>query len=322
MVNDDSTTRNGWEPFLIPTDDNIAWQVEDVEEEMFLLYSQLQGSFNEHLDDKDDDDASMESGLGSVNPREGQITITLPVCRCQTCSLRFSQKGSKKSQPQRFIPSSKDIILFQDTTALNSRKGDTGSVLWRASKKFARLILSEMLISHANLSTCQILEFGAGTGLLAMALGPLVKRYMATDLPPLIPLIDKNVAHNFPVVPPSILSETLDWTDFQSLSSNARLKAYKDVWIQDFPDSGPRIILVVDCVYNPSLIPPLLSVINHFASPETDEKKALVLVIIELRAEEVTRLFLSHWIDSGKWEIWSLRVLDARFAVWLGRLTS
>lgn len=316
-----------WKPFLIPTDSESAWRVEDAEEEIFILYSQLQGGSahqgSSHDDDDMDNDASKESGLGSVNPKDGQITITLPVCSCQVCIERRSEKStrqSRKTHSKRVTQSSPtEISLYQDITSLNSRKGDTGSVLWRASKKIAALILSEVLISHANLSSCQILELGAGTGFLAIAISPLVKRYIPTDLPFLIPLIAKNLSQNIPKHS-NVSTEPLDWIEFQSMPLNTRFTAYKNVWMDDViqePSNSPRIILVVDCIYNPSLIDPLLTVINHFAVD--DKEKALVLVVLELRAEDVSKLFLSRWMDSGQWEIWSLAVLGTRFAVWIGR---
>lgn len=326
-VRSESTTATetpDWKPIIIPTHSDYTWRVEDAEEEIFILYSQLQGSARQgSFDDDSDNDASKESGLGSVNPKDGQITITLPICRCQTCIERRSENSSRHRKNSKRNAGSwpTEISLYQDITSLNSRKGDTGSVLWRASKKIAALTLSEVLMSHANLSSCQILELGAGTGFLAIALAPMVKRYIATDLPFLIPLIAKNISQNIPRHS-NLSIEALDWIEFQSMPLNTRLTAYKNVWIDDIQGSSnsARIVLVIDCIYNPSLVDPLLAVINHFAI--YGKEKALVLVVLELRAEEVSKLFLSRWMDSGQWEIWSLGVLGTRFAVWIGRQTS
>lgn len=80
------------------------------------------------------------------------------------------------------------------------------------------------------------------------------------------------------------------------------------------------LILAVDCIYNPSLLPALVETIDFLATPE----KTAVLVIIELRQEDVVREFLELWIAKSGWEIWRIGVgfLGPRYAVWMGWKTN
>ncbi|KIM24183.1 hypothetical protein M408DRAFT_331934, partial [Serendipita vermifera MAFF 305830] len=82
---------------------------------------------------------------------------------------------------------------------------------------------------------------------------------------------------------------------------------------------GYDLILAVDCVYNPSLIPPLLTTIDLYTTPE----RSIVLVVMELRDEDVVREFLTQWGQMAGWKLWSIgdksgtSLLDPRFAIWV-----
>jgi len=76
-------------------------------------------------------------------------------------------------------------------------------------------------------------------------------------------------------------------------------------------------LLVVDCIYHPSLLPALVETIEHL----TIREQTTVLVAVELRAEEVIDEFLKLWVgNEGRWEVWSVgEVLqDASYAMWVG----
>ena len=91
-----------------------------------------------------------------------------------------------------------------------------------------------------------------------------------------------------------------------------------------------QLLVIADCVYNPSLLPALLATIDHFAVPG----RTSVLVAVELRAADVVREFLQLWLGLGSWEIWRVgsrcRDVDVErgcdddgwlgvdFAVWIG----
>ena len=162
------------------------------------------------------------------------------------------------------------------------------------------------------------LDYSAGTGLLSMVLSTFVRRYTATDIGPLIPLIQKNVSLNFagwPKLPSgspgsNISVEELDWQLLQSSTASRRAKLYT-------PDPID-LLLVVDCIYHPSLIPPLVATINHLAIPQ----RTTVLIVSELRSHDVMREFLDTWLAQHNWEIWHVgsNLLGSQhYVMWLGQ---
>jgi protein N-lysine methyltransferase METTL21D len=139
----------------------------------------------------------------------------------------------------------------------------------------------------------------AGTGLLALALSPLVRRYTATDIPALVPLLRKNLLST-----PSTTAVTvtaLDW----SLSTLRQIDVGAD---------SPDVLLVVDCIYHPTLVRPLLATMSALARPW----HTVALVVAELRAEDVLCEFLERWIVLG-WRVWSVAdgLLGARWGMWV-----
>lgn len=176
--------------------------ITDVDEEIFILYSNLQSAGS-------DTESSGFRGLGHLDSRKDVLDIIFDLKGVSDSKSKDSRKG-KKSKAQRTHESDNandktiQIELYQDKTALRTRKGDTGSVIWKASIDFAQYVLQQNytnstngLFHHERLRNQHVLELGAGTGLLSMVLSPLVRRYTATDIGPLIPLIQKNVSLNF-----------------------------------------------------------------------------------------------------------------------------
>lgn len=68
-------------------------------------------------------------GLGHVDSHKDTLSIDfeLKATVTQTDSS-VTRKTSKRKQRDKTV----EVILAQDKTALRSRKGDTGSVLWKA----------------------------------------------------------------------------------------------------------------------------------------------------------------------------------------------
>ena len=191
---------------------------------------------------------------------------------------------------------------------------------------------------------CQLstkIVFRAGTGLMSIILSHWTRRYTATDLNHLVPLIQKNIAHNYSSVTEALTHyfkdhrkersstgrisvEALDWLDIHNAPRSSRARIFPP----ELPGSGiADIIFAVDCVYNSSLLPPLVTVLNHYAV--TDRTR--VVVAVELRSEDVLREFLELWIgsdnsssdNSGEYHWVIHRIcgdawMDPCFAVWVG----
>lgn len=166
----------------------------------------------------------------------------------------------------------------------------------------------------------------AGTGLLSILLSPLVAQYTVTDIVPILPLIRKNLALNFPGWRPSpspsplssssppppdkagtnIHIEELDWTARPHLLSHVTARPVD-------------LILVVDCIYNPTLLPALVNTLDWIADSGTGTQ---ALVVMELRQEDVVREFLALWL-ARDWEVMRVEgLLGNRYAVWVGCKTA
>lgn len=117
---------------------------------------------------------------------------------------------------------------------------------------------------------------------------------------------------NFP--PTSSLTSTnihaipFDWVALNSTPQTRRQGC--------FPiDDAIDLLLVVDCIYHPSLLPPLVETINYLATPD----KTAVLVVSELRSEEVIRDFLEAWLSLPRWTIYRIPgLLSGPYVVWAG----
>lgn len=77
-------------------------------DQVFVLYTELQANIPSHR------------GLGYVNSHRDVLEII------------FELKTVHKIKKDLFLDKTIEIELFQDKTALRTRKGDTGSVLWKA----------------------------------------------------------------------------------------------------------------------------------------------------------------------------------------------
>jgi protein N-lysine methyltransferase METTL21D len=178
-------------------------------------------------------------------------------------------------------------------------------------------------------------------------LSPYVTQYTVTDIPELVPLIQKNVRLNYPKTSSgntrmkpelaeqgsNISVQPLNWLVLNATPAHQRHR------VISFPCSSagtstaasghPDMILVVDCIYHPSLLPALVSTLCHLTSPPSTDTPGnvshnnnptpAVVVVVELRSAEVIRDFLTLWLESGPWEIWRVNgVLGKPYAVWVG----
>ncbi|EGO20753.1 hypothetical protein SERLADRAFT_351804, partial [Serpula lacrymans var. lacrymans S7.9] len=277
-------------------------------------------------------------GLGHVDSRQDTLSVKFElVAPLQPDNSLSLTSGPVTTPPAKKVKGKRrksrdnaqaqlktiEVELVQDKTALRTRKGDTGSVLWRASNEFAQVVLQQhnfkmenSIFDHALLAESHVVELGSGTGLLSVVLSPLVRRHTATDIPDLLPLIRKNVKLNFSGWPKTtgvgsnIFVEELDWQTLQTLPLSSRHRYCP--WIAENPAD---LVLVVDCIYHPSLLPSLVETIDYLSEPG----RTWVMIVVELRQEDVVREFLDLWIKRDDWLLWRVNgLLDLHFAVWVG----
>jgi len=324
------------EPLInLPIDSSA---VTDADEEIFLLYSAVNQTKTSLVG------PDGYHGLGHLDSRKDTLTIqfelrspsSAPSSPQPTKKQKHPRKKASKESPTRVV----EIEIAQDPTALRSRRGDTGSVVWRASTELAKVALQQRffppelpIFNRDRLGESHCLELGAGTGLLGLALAPLVRAYTITDIRPLLPLIRKNISLNLPGWHDGSLSnsksnitiEELDWLALASLPSGTARARYCPVpKVTSALELGSTdhvawdVVFAVDCIYNPSLLSGLVNTIDAVSTAG----RTWVLVVAELRQEDVLREFLDLWLKqaSGRWEITRVEgLLDVHFVAWAGR---
>ncbi|KAK6509891.1 hypothetical protein TWF481_004619 [Arthrobotrys musiformis] len=266
------------------------FEVRDPEEECFLLF----------LNKPDNRD------LGFVNRTESTVSVSI---------------------------NSQDLTIHQSPSLLTSTReaGTTGAVLWKVTP-----LLASWLTHPCNTVSQQILkpdytvvELGAGTsGVLAVSFAPSVGAYYATDQEYCLKLLRKNISENYKEATgkPSRSREKPSnkrpkkgaaETSPQATTGNATVLPLD--WqltevssIPEFKTKQIDVILAADCIYNESLVEPLvdtmadLSKLNRgeAATGETDHNVTLVMVAQELRSPDVLEAFMKAFC--AKFRVWRL----------------
>jgi hypothetical protein len=129
-------------PISLPTD---ATFVSDADEEIFLLYTRLAA-----LKPPDSSDTGNFHGLGTENSKEDALLVRIelkppptaydPTPKSEKLNRNTGRRNrgkkregsrSRSDYRKELEPVVLEYRLFQDITALRSRSGDTGSVLWK-----------------------------------------------------------------------------------------------------------------------------------------------------------------------------------------------
>ncbi|KAK6356653.1 hypothetical protein TWF718_000993 [Orbilia javanica] len=266
------------------------FEVQDPEEECFLLF----------LNKPDSRD------LGFVNRTESTVSVSI---------------------------NSQDLTIHQSPSLLTSTReaGTTGAVLWKVTP-----LLASWLAHPCNTVSQRILkpnrtvvELGAGTsGVLAVSLAPFVGAYYATDQEYCLKLLRKNISENY--------KETIEKpSKSKEKSSNKRAKRGTETtshtavtgnvtvlpldWqltevssIPEFKAKQIDVIIAADCIYNESLVEPLVDTMADLgrlnrgenATGETDLNVTLVVVAQELRSPDVLEAFMKAFC--AKFRVWRL----------------
>ncbi|GAA5972342.1 hypothetical protein JCM11641_002417 [Rhodosporidiobolus odoratus] len=303
--------------------------IEDVDEEIFLLYTRKQQLAGPPTVGSSGFPSS--SGLGSHSDKEGVLFLSLAVSNPLSTVRDTSTAQGKKSKKAGRKGTEKEeevtveVELHQELNALRNRKGDTGSVLWRLSMHLALYLLRSYHFPHPSyrplfpsLFSSRILELGSGTGFLGLALRSLFNSpaadpdatrgasWIFTDQLVNLPLVVRNLRANGvdPASPSArVAVEELDWlAESQEWEKRpGSLYAFSGGGEETKIAKAPDLILAADCIYNPSLSIPLARTILRQAGRAT-----IVLVASELRDEEPLEVFLRAWVEEGREEGWTL----------------
>ncbi|KAF4268603.1 hypothetical protein KXW39_009280 [Aspergillus fumigatus] len=241
---------------------SVGEEVEDAEEESFLLFARDIPSAN----------------LGFVDSRAPTVDVTIH---------------------------GQDYSISQSPTLLSSSRagGTTGAVLWKITPAFTEWIAdspSNPLWKHSLLtSSSTVVELGCGiSGLIALALGPSIRHYVATDQEYVHRLFRENIENNSAATPTTTKAQTkgkskkratghqkpprkqdeqgssnitfaaLDWElDVPaSLKDSIGLKGDDDHDCDDEEgdDKGFDLLLSCDCIYNEALVAPFVRTCADF----------------------------------------------------------
>ncbi|ETN83218.1 hypothetical protein RB195_001104 [Necator americanus] len=116
---------------------------------------------------------------------------------------------------------------------------DVGGVVWDSA-----LVAAHYFIKHkTKYSGKKVLELGSGTGICGLTLAALAADVIITDLPPRLPLLEKNFEANRSNCIGSVTIQALDWSD---------------------PGAVPDVdvLVLVDCVYYLNSIDHLIKVLT------------------------------------------------------------
>ncbi|PSN69307.1 hypothetical protein BS50DRAFT_490475, partial [Corynespora cassiicola Philippines] len=201
----------------------------------------------------------------------------------------------------------RDLSIHQSRELLTSdrKQGTTGAVVWKVTPLFAEWIASPNFLFQAGYlsPSSTALELGAGvSGVVALTLGPKLRRYIATDQDYVIRLLKHNIAENLPAASaearkkhparpkrpqpavrqgtPNIETLELDW-ELDSVASH----------------EGVDVIIACDCIYNDALIEPINSTfanICRLRSAGPNRKPTLCIIAQQLRAPDV----FESWLKS------------------------
>ncbi|XP_042321089.1 protein-lysine methyltransferase METTL21D isoform X2 [Sceloporus undulatus] len=135
--------------------------------------------------------------------------------------------------------------------------GGTGSVVWDAALVLARFLEKESEAASSSslglsLPRAEVLELGAGTGLVGLMAACLGANVTVTDLEEVQDLLKMNIENNWHLITGSIQAKVLKWGED----------------VTDFLPS-PDYILMADCIYYEESLEPLLKTLKDLSSPNT-----------------------------------------------------
>ncbi|KAI1749931.1 hypothetical protein F4782DRAFT_511386 [Xylaria castorea] len=263
--------------------DLLGPEIEDPEEETFLLFSQEIPSQN----------------LGFVDSQATTIDLTLG-----GKDYTIHQSPTILNRPG----STTGAVIWKITPLVASWLGSPDNLLWK---------------TRALSSSSSVLELGCGiSGLVGLVLSPLVLRYILTDQTYVARLVEKNLEENFILQkrpsshkrkgksssttnPVNLRFTTLDWELDEVTTS---LTGSQDVTSFD-------AVIACDCIYNETLIEPLVQTcadacgLRQRSSRDADIRNdeaaatpALCVVAQQLRDPEI----FEGWI----------KAFSRRFRVW------
>ena len=149
------------------------------------------------------------------------------------------------------------------------------------------------------------------SGIVALALGPLVSHYTATDQDYVLKLLRQNIAENLETVfPRAKKGKPNQKNKSAQIKGPDRIQVQSLDWETSDVSQMPAVDLLIacDCIYNESLIEPLNSTCAALCklSQDREQKPTLCLVAQQLRSPEV----FEAWLKSFDKKFWVWKIPD------------
>jgi predicted nicotinamide N-methyase len=208
----------------------------------------------------------------------------------QLASLRISENCGRTARPNF----QRKIIIqgFHQSILLNEpalTSDSLGLKTWGSSLVLSQLIVDE----HERLIFGPVLELGAGTGLVGITIGLLGYSVTLTDLPEILPNLEKNVSLNG--LENNVDCHVLDWTDPSSFVSEKGEVRY-------------NTIVVADPIYSPDHPRWVVNMMLKFLERSSDAKVLLQIPIRKMFEGE--RELLWKLLEKENLEIIDDRLMD------------
>ncbi|KAJ3217208.1 hypothetical protein HDU67_008337 [Dinochytrium kinnereticum] len=289
----------------------MSWtKVDDAWEEVADLFS-IKGSMHHNT---------------HVNQKEPSLDVSLLIEEENGGAVVGKRSGKAISTRQRVT-----LRIQQDRTALGNL-GTTGSVVWDSGVIAARIFVNAEYLSGSDILNVRgrklrvelSEKLGAGTGIVSLGVAASgASQVIVTDQLNVVKLAQKNFKANSEDLKSPTYVEFVEllWGDEESYHIFDSLKP------EDASQDPPSLdfIIASDCVYNDSIVPALVTTL-HSLTKSSDSRKRIgsparqpalarsdepappematkVVIIQELRAEEVHALLLEMMIAKG-FEIW------------------
>ncbi|KAK8720251.1 hypothetical protein OTU49_013473 [Cherax quadricarinatus] len=151
----------------------------------------------------------------------------------------------------------KSLFLSQES------EGDTGCVVWDAAIVLAKYLEKQRYLLEkqrdldvrpVRLSDCHVVELGSGTGCVGLTAALLgASKVTITDLPQLVPLMEKNILQNHNNLRCAVDAIELTWGNME----------------QGAALGTPDLLVLADCIYYEESLEPLVSTMRSLCGTST-----------------------------------------------------
>lgn len=152
-----------------------------------------------------------------------------------------------------------------------------------------------------------VLELGAGiSGLIALALAPKVKRYLATDQEYVLKILRENVGQNYHPKRQSTRkkgnaeSRAGGTSTIEVMGLDWETSSVSSLYTQT--TSHITAVIAADCIYNEALIQPLVETCHDVCKLAPEGRPTLCIIAQQLRSPDV----FEQWLKSfhGRFRVW------------------